>query len=86
MASYYDAVARGLPQNCAVDFATAIKFFDSTVASNDAKAVSQIKNDADQAVTSDKVSVADSDADTPGSVGENLYLPFNDFQVCKRAV
>lgn len=83
MASYYDAVERGLPQNCSTDLATAVKFFDDSVKGGNTTLIQLLKNDVIQAVSgsSQRVSFSDSDQYTPVDIAGWLVSSLPDFQV-----
>jgi hypothetical protein len=80
MASYYRAVARGLPSNCSADFAAGIKFFDSAVTGSDATLESSVKNGIISAANNRPVSIASTDAMDDATVGEFITPVWGDYQ------
>jgi hypothetical protein len=80
MSSYYEAVERGIPQNCSADFATAIKFFDASITGTNSTLISEIKNAVASAATGQDVPSHSTDSLDAASVGEYLMAPWGQFQ------
>jgi hypothetical protein len=84
MASYYEAVQRGLPKNCSADYAVAVKFADDALSGGNATLAGEVKLLLAQAAAlgsgSNSVTQSDVDAFTAYDAAETLGSSFANFQ------
>jgi hypothetical protein len=84
MASYYEAVQRGLPKNCSADYAVAVKFVDDALSGRNATLAGEVKLLLAQAAAlgsgSNTVTQSDVDTFTAYDAAGALESSFANFQ------